>query len=212
MTFSDIQSEVAERLNLTSDTALARIGRSINERYRWLASDVGLHTTKRGTVSASTTIGNRNLIFLSTSKIYEVFDPSVSPIVPLDEKSFFEIRRKDTLVDPARAFAIHSMGANSVTIFLDGTPASVYTLTADAEIPNTTLSDTDVPSFPENFHDILTIGAMAIELYKMERYDLATVKEKEFEGRLGQLKLFIATSAYNDIYQGKTTPTEWYNR
>ncbi len=73
------------------------------------------------------------------------------------------------------------------------------------------LGASDTPTFPEQFHDILVYGAMAIELDKMEKPDRQAAAEARFQGRLSELRFFIATSAYLTIYQGKTGPglTTW---
>jgi hypothetical protein len=211
MTFTEIQSEVAERLNLTSATALARIGRSINQRYRRLSSSIGLQTTARGIVTASTVIGNRSLTFGPTpspvEKLYAVYDASVSPPRVLSEASFDELRNAVVGTDPAHTYAIQVVGASSVTITLNTVPASIYVLTADARLNLATLSGSQVPAFTESFHDVLVHGAMATELEKMEKIDLAKLQEGHYEMRLAELRFDIAKSAYREFYQGKTAPT-----
>ncbi len=99
------------------------------------------------------------------------------------------------------------MGASTVTIFLDSIPATVYALHADALVNLSMLSGTMVPAFTQDFHDILIYGGMATELDKMEKYDLSAKKEKQFEQRLSELRLYQASSAYMDIIMGKNNLT-----
>jgi hypothetical protein len=217
MTFTDIQNEVADRLNLTSTPSLARIGRSINERYRWLASSIGFDTIERTTASASTSVGNRVLTFgpspTKVQKLLSVFNPAFQPPNVLDQVSFDEMRNQASRSgNEPRAYAIQLMGSDNVTIMLDQTPTAIYSLSADVMSNRTTLSGTDVPAFAEDYHDALVYGAMATELKKMEKYDLAKENEDMFfnpetgQGRVADLRLFIAKSAYMDIYQGRRSP------
>ena len=212
MTFTDIVSEVADRLDLSSTQALARIGRSVNERYREIASSIGLQTLVRTVVSATTTVGSRSLTFTNVEKLYSVFNPAFDPVVVLEEQTFDELRNQSEGVDPPQAYAIQLMGASSVTIYLDTVPSTAYVLSADAESNMATLSGSMVPAFAEDYHNLLTYGAMATELDKMEKYDLSQKQEDRYEQRLAALRMFIAKSAYLDLYQGKTSPDRTQNR
>lgn len=209
MTFDDIVSEVSERLNLTSDVAIARVGRSVNERYRWMSSSMGLQTMRRiPNVSASTVVGNRSLVFgpapTPVEKIMSVYNPSFTNAPALSEVSFDELRNSVQGTDPPRKYAIQRMGANTVTIYLSSTPETVYELNADVESNQAVLSGVMIPAFTESYHDILIYGAMATEYDKLEKAGLSKKKEDQYEQRLGEYRLFIAKSAYKDIHQGKT--------
>lgn len=124
----------------------------------------------------------------------------------LTERSFDELRYMPLGTDPPQNWAVQLMGASTVTVFVDSTPASAYILNADVEMNITDLSGSQIPAFPQDFHDILLKGGLADELYKMEKYDLSDVQEKRFEKRLGELRLFIARSGGLDVYQGKMLP------
>ena len=202
MNFTVIQNKVADRLNLTSAQALARIADSINERYRWLASSVGFDTIERQVVTANTSIGNQSVVF-NCEKVLTVFNPALKPFLVLNEQTFDELRTTPNGTDPAQNYAIQLMGSSTVTIFLDVIPSTVYALNADALVNLITLSGVMVPAFAEDFHDILVYGAMATELDKMEKYDLSAKKEKQFEDRTGQLRLYQAIALHKDIFQGK---------
>ncbi len=203
MTFTDIQTEVADRLNLTSSAALARIGRSINERYKWLASAIGFSTIETQTISANTVIGNQTIVF-TCEKILTVFNPAFTPVQVLAEALFTELRDEIPGTDPPQRYAIKLAGASTVTLFLDCIPATIYALSADALVNLATLSGTQIPAFPEDYHNILVYGAMATELEKMEKYDLAARQENRFETRVSDLRYYQMKSAWLDIYQGKS--------
>lgn len=122
----------------------------------------------------------------------------------LDEISFDEMRNQSLSTQPPQQYAISRMGANSVTIYLDCVPTTVFILSADVYEQTTTLSGTNEPVFDENFHDILVHGGKVPELLKMEKPELAKMAENDYQRRLGDLRLFIRLSAYMDTYQGKT--------
>lgn len=211
MTFTDIQNEIADRLNLTSPQALTRIGRSINERYRWLASSMGFDTIERRVASADSVVGNRSMTFgpspVNVQKLLAVWNPAFTPPFVLGQVNFDELRNQSISAGmfPQR-YAIQLMGADSVTIFLDSTPTSIFPLSADVLSNVTTLSVDDVPAFSGDFHDVLIYGGMATELEKMEKYDLAEKQEGRWNERLSDLRLFQAKSSYLDIYQGRRAP------
>jgi hypothetical protein len=211
MTFTDIQFEITDRLNLTSPASIARVGRSINERYKWVVSSCGLITASRGTATALTTIGSRTLTF-AAEKVLSVFNPAFTPPFVLTEYTFDELRNEIIGTDPPIQYAIQQMGGSTVTIMLSSVSATVFPLTADTETNQMTLQGTMVPAFAEDFHDVLVYGGMATELEKMEKYDMAAVKEKTYERRLSDLRFFIAKSAYLDIYQGKEQPSATLNQ
>ena len=205
MTFSDISVRVLDRLNLTSTQATVRVAQEIDERYREVATGLGLEVTTTGIVpvGATTTVGVRTLTFTGVEKIMSVYNTAFTPPATLDEVDFDEIRNQPVGTDPPSQWAVQSMGASTVTIFLDTTPATAYLLTADALSTQLVLTGSMIPQIPTSFHDILLHGVIADELYKLEKYDLAAKKEEKFEKRLSELRFFIAKSAYKKIYQGK---------
>ena len=211
MTRDQIVAIVAQRLNLTSATALARVAESVNEKYAEVLSGVGMQTSTRRTVTAQTTIGSRYLTFASVMKVYSVFDPNGTGI-PFAELTVDELRNRPVRTDPPQAYAIQTVDATSVTIWLDCTPATVYSLSADVEFNLALLGASDEPAFPQKFHYMLVHGARGIELDKMEKIDLASKAEAKFQTLLSGLRYHLAISGYKDIHQGKmgidTFPTQ----
>lgn len=202
MTFTQIVTEVADRLNLTSDEALARIGRSVNERVKETVTSCGLATSVRGVVTAYTTIGDRYLTFVACEKLMSVFNPTAPQPWVLGERTFDTLRNNPLGYDPAQLYAIAKMQPTSVTIFLDCAPASSYALCADAYRSTVTLVGNQEPPFSENFHNAIVYGAMATEYDKMEKEAYANKMEAKYQLRLTELRYFIRTSAYLSIAQG----------
>ena len=209
MTYQEIQNEVVDLLGPAGGRDFTRAGRAINRRYRWALSSVGLPATVRTTISATTTISDRLLTFANCAKIFAVFNPSLTegPGRVLREITFDEMRNRRLGLDPPREYAIQRMGADTVVIMLSTEPATEFSLTADGEAPASLLATTDEPAFPQDFHDLLVDGALAMLLEAKGQYDPASVHEARFQQRLGELRFFIAKSAYLHLHQGKTSTT-----
>lgn len=203
MTFQDIVNDVVDRVGTANALEFTRIGRYVNLRHKELVSSIGLETSVRTVVTANTIIGNNQLVF-AAEKLFAVYDATVDPPNVLNELTLDEIRNGAAFSGIAQNYAIYLMGASTVTIYLDATPTTIYPLTADAEANVATMSATDVPSFPADYHDLLVYGALASELEKRAQYDLAQVQENRYLKRCGDLRMFIAKSGYLSIYQGKT--------
>lgn len=199
MTFTEIVNTVAGRLNLTSSEALVRIGDEVNGHYRRIAASMGLETTTRGTVTASTSVGDQTVTFSNVTKLFTVLGTDSKP---LGERDYDYLIGQEPRSDPPHEYAVKRIGATSVTILLDCEPASIYTLSADALQITSTLSGSTAPAFPENYHEILVLLTMADELDKLEKYDAAQRKQAQGEGLLSDLRLFLAKSAYLKIYPG----------
>lgn len=197
-------TEVMDRLNLTSSEASDRIGRAINNRYRRVTSSIGMELTRRVTVSNTATIGNRTITFEGVEKLINVTDRSDTPYIILDEVTNDEMIKLPIRSDPPRNYAIVRYYSNAVDIYLDSIPATAFTLYADAHNEVINLAGDDEPEFSESFHDVLIFGAMAEEYRRMEKIDYARDSEQDYERRLSDLRMWLAKSAYLDLYQGKT--------
>lgn len=204
MTFNEIVTEVMDRLNLTSSTAITRVGRAVNDRYRRLTSSIGLETTRRVEVSAPTVIGEQTLVFTGVEKLIAVIDKTSGTDIILNQITPDEMHIITLRTDPPRNWCLLRSGATTVTIKLDCVPASVYNLYADGHTSITSLTGTGVPAFPESFHDTLIFGAMADEYRKMEKTALMADAEMNYDKRLSDLRMWIAKTAYLDVYQGKS--------
>lgn len=209
-----------QRLNLTSTDAETRVKDEVNEVYRELVSSMGLETSIRGVTTALTTTGSRYVTFGGSGedddrvlKLLSVFLPSdvaPPPYSVLTSYTFDELRNTIAGSWPPTQYAISRMGSATVEIFLDAeAPDSLQELNADCLLASDTMTDADSPFFPENFHDLLVYGVMAIELDKMEKEERAAKAQAKFEKRAADLRMFIAKDAYIAIHQGKTMQG-WY--
>ncbi len=201
MTLDEIVNTIASRLNLTSQTALARIADSVRERYRVVLGAVGLNTSTQGVVTANTAVAYRYVTFNGIQKVLGVFNSDPQPRV-LQERTFTQLRNAIDRDGSPQQYAIAGTSNNTVTIFLDSTPTAIETLSADALVDAANLTGGDSPIFNDLYHDILVTGGRATELEKMEKLALADRAEQQFQVRLSELRYFLATSAYLDITQG----------
>ncbi len=199
-----MQTEVAERLNLTSPEALARVGRNINSRNRRITSSLGLNTSRRTTNSQNTVIGNQQLTF-ALEKLEVVYTLVSGKRRVLDEISYDEWRNRDTSTPgtgDSDCYAVETTGAATVTIVLDYTPDAIEAIKADGLGPAAALSGSGSPPFAADFHDAIVLGVIADEYHKLGNPNQATYFESKFDERVSELRLFIAKSAYLKRGQG----------
>jgi hypothetical protein len=220
MTFEEIVDEVAGRLNLTSDDAIARIGARVNERYRRVTSGIGLITSRR--VVTDVTLDPDDVASVlpdveleDIEKVVRVITTSGSGgIRVLRNETYDDIANVETKTQMPRAWAVKLMDARATTITLDAFPEEEFTITVEGYVNLSTISGIQEPAFPEDYHDILVWGALADEQLKMEKPQLAAVSEINYERRLSDLRFFITRSAYQDIYQGRNSSWNkpWFNQ
>ena len=199
MTFLELKTEAANRLNLSSTEAYSRLGSYINQRYRRLTSSLGINTARRVSASASTVAGTETLTF-TIGKIEMVWTVATGKRRVLGELTYEELRIK-AVEQPKSGtpeeYAIKSETATTVTVSLYPTPDAIVSFTAEGLSNLTNLSaDGDIPTIPADFHDILVLGALSDELFKMEKYPLAKDFQSQYEERASDLRLFLAKSAY----------------
>lgn len=212
MTFLELVNEVTDRLNLTSDQAISRVGREINSRYRRVTSSIGLDTSRKVfDVAVQSVTDDRYLVFSGIEKIHAVKDVTTeSQPILLIERGINEMYDLPLTGGQPRNYAVTNMDRNTVTIYVDSDIVEDQFIKADGLETAETLSGALTPAFAESFHDVLVFGAVADELKKMEKFQLAKDAEADFERRLSDLRMFIAKSAYLDIYQGKTSSNQNY--
>ncbi len=213
MTFNDIVANVMDRLNLTSNDALIRVGKRVNEVYREVTTSLGLITSRRVNLAISldptdpdTTLPEVEVEGLE--KIERILTEAGNRLV---EKTYDDLTKIPTKSATPRAFAVKRMNPDSVTIVLDGFPVDPFTLTVEGHVDISDLTDDDEPAFPKSFHDLLEEGAMYMELRKMEKPELAQDAQMRYKEKLSDLRMFIAKSAYLDIAQGlNRSRTRWW--
>lgn len=204
MKLTDIIDRVAEDLNLTSETAKARIGRHVNMKYRELVTEPWLQIVRRGTITQLTT-PNSQFVTFPVTKLYNVFDMLHYPNNALSELAMEEVRNLTPLSNPPDAYAIYGQTASTVTILTNGLPTTPVLLTVDAEIRLVDLMLENVPKFNEDFHDALYYGAKNLELMKMEKDTLAEEADAKYLKRVSALKYHIAKTSYLNFLQGKNS-------
>jgi len=214
MTFANIQSFVLDRVNLTSATATTRVGNSINEGHRRVASSIGLPMIQRGNVTATTTPNNRYLTFgpspAGVEKILAISNPAFTPPFVLGEKSYNELYEEIVATDPPQNWALFNVTSNSVTVFLDSTVATAFVLNAEALLNSTTLSGTMTPVWAEDYHDILIQYALWIEYKKLDKPTMAADAKAEYEARVSDLRFYYAKSAFKTQVQGQDSKLDVY--
>ena len=208
MTFSELKTEVKDRLGYTSTTADTRVGRLINKIYREVGTGIGMSFARQTNASATVTIGNANVTFTAVEKVLQVWRLDGDTPIVLDEVLLAEQRENITSdSDKPTAWALVSTASNSVTIRLNAAPETAYTLYADVIAEVSDLSGSNEPAFSESFHDILIEGVLKDEYRKLEKIQLARDSEATFQRRMSDLRMFVAKSNYLDIQQGKVSST-----
>src|SRR5947209_854975 len=115
MTFVDIVAAVQNRLNLTSNEATARIGNTVNDRYKRVTSSIGMNLTRRTTAQSNATPGVSTMVFSSVEKLINVVDRSVNPFRVLVEVSVEELRNQQPSANSFPSmYAIVAMGSSTV--------------------------------------------------------------------------------------------------
>lgn len=202
MTFVEIVSDICDRLNYTSSDATTRVGKAVNRKYKEITSSIGMVTGRRTEVQASATLGVRALVFSGIEKVIAIIDKSSGANRVLDEVSYETLNNQSPVSELPRQYAIYRNGSQTVTIYLDCIPQTTFTLYAEGHETLDTLATTDEPAFSESYHNILVEGVMVDEYRKMEKLALMKASKDLYEQRMGELRMWIAKSSYEDIYQG----------
>lgn len=217
MTANELVEYIAEDLNSPSQETKTRISHSLNVRYKQVTSSIGLMPTRRVERESSTTPDDRFVTFDDIEKLDIVFrktddvDPGANTVL-LGELTNDEMLRISVRTDPPTKYCIYSVEPTSITIKIDCLPVDPTILYAHGLASASTLTNNDQPAFPESFHDVLIHGVKADEYRRREKMVLAKESEILFEKRLSDLRMFIAKSAYLDIYRGKTRNNEgWWD-
>ena len=219
MTFDEIVGVICDRLNLTSDAAIERVGERVNERYRRVTSAIGLvarRVVSNITINPSTTaslpdytVDGMELV----TKVLRVPSSGSSTIIP--RVLYDEIDNLETRNAEPRTWALNRVGNNHCIITFDGYPSdpvATFTVRIEGYDIAENLQGAMEPKFPISYHDILIEGGMADELAKMEKFEASELREKKFYNRLSDLRMFIAESGYMDIYQGKLVSNDPWQR
>lgn len=206
MTFTELRTEIMDRLNLTSTTAQTRVERAINRIYRRVTTSIGLELSRRTVIQQAVSIGVSSVVFTNTEKVVNVYNRNVSPYRGLELVTIDELEALQPFVagDSPRKYALQSQTSDTVTVLIDCIPQTAFVLYADVHAAVPTLSGSNEPAFPESFHDVIVEGVLADELRKMEKGQLAGMAKAEYDRILSDLRMWIAKTGALDNYQGKT--------
>jgi hypothetical protein len=214
MTYKQIQDRVLDRLNLTSTESRARVKNFINERYRQVVTSCSLPRLRMGTAAQTTVSGAQSLTASGVIKPITLTLPSLNRV--LYERSQDQLRTYDPSgqwLGAPQYYAVTNYGASNFAVLLMPKPDAAYTINVDGYLAGTDLSnDSDVPAFPEDFHDILEDGSLSDEYDHKDKDDYAKKYEVCFQVRLSELRYFIAKSIYSHRTQNSanTNAAAWY--
>lgn len=212
MTTNELVQYIADEMGLTAPEAKARIERTLNVRYRQVTSAIGMAPTRREELNKAATIGNRFITFTGAEKLENVFRKVGTKNVMLHELTHDDMTELSPRSEPPTKYSIYSFTPTSVTLWLDCTPTTEFTLYATGLSDATTLSGTVSPALPESFHDVLIHGVCADEYRRKEKKDYADDAEEKYTNRLSDLKLFVAKSAWLTMYRGRNASSEgWWD-
>jgi hypothetical protein len=212
MTMNEIVAYVADELSLTSAEAKARINRELNVRYKQITSSIGMAATRREVISQAATIGSRYITFTGAERLDTVFRKVGTQNIILNQLTDDEMKDITPGDEPPTAYSVFSLAPQAVTLELDCTPSTAFLLYATVVADVTSISGTQSPAFPESFHDVLIYGVLADEYRRAEKAQYAKDAEQSYLNRLSDLRMFIAKSAYLDIYRGKHQKSEgWWD-
>lgn len=211
MTFKEIQDRVMDRLNLSSDTARDRIKDFINERVRAAQTSTSLGRVRKTTVTANTVATEPTVTPTGIVKVTTIVIPTLNR--PLGERTLDQLRNFDSMNQwsgSPELYAVEKITATGVILRLQPIPDAVYALQIDGIATGTDLvGDSDVPGFPEDFHDAFVFGAMADELDHLEKSDLSLKQEAKSERRIKEARYFIQKSIYLHRGQNDSRPANW---
>lgn len=208
MTHDEIVTEVTSALNLTSSTASTRISRLVNRYYKRVTSALGIPEGTRIslTASANTTIASQTIQFTSVEKVFRVWRLESGAKKFLREVTLDELRDEDPVSsDSPTKWAIKSYTDNDVTILINTLAATEFAMKADCYATIGALTGSNVPQFPESFHDVLVYGVLKDEQKKMGHKAEADESKQEFRDRLSDLRMWFAKSKYKQIMQNSRT-------
>ncbi len=213
MTFTEIVTEVADRLGMTATSDTTRIGRAVNRKYREITTSIGIkNTSRRSTASSVMSVGSSALSFANVEKVITIYNQNVTPYMQLKEVTLDELRAQRPYVtaDYPTEWAVTEVRSDTVWVDLNARAVTGYTLYADVYVLVADLSGSGEPSFPESFHDILYHGVLVDEYMKIEKLALADFSARIVEKRMGELRLWLALSTTKDQYQGKARERSSY--
>jgi hypothetical protein len=195
VTFKSIIDDAAERLGNNQPEARVRFRRYINEWYHRILADTGL---PRGTVGTSIGVlvpGTAQYTLPATigriQRLYSTTDDRM-----LREASLDWIREQDP-ENTETGQPTHFAYVTDRVIKLYPAPAAADTIKADHDATITEMDeDADVPSIPEDFHYLLSLG-IRINEHEKTSDDRLKYCSNEMIAGIGRLRNWLAARLTN---------------
>lgn len=211
MTFATLKSRVMARLKLTSAEADTRVGSYLNERYRSVATSIGLTPVRWGSTTFPTVASTKSYSPSTVIHALSLQIPAENRLLVEQTMDFIRTIDPDDSQEGVPQYYVRTnYGATTTTLRLWPTPDAAYTVNVDGILAGTDMTAAgDIPVMPEDFHDALIFGAVADELLKLDKDALSASFEKRFEKRVRDLRYFIAKTAYLNLRQGENGNWWW---
>jgi hypothetical protein len=203
MTFTEIKTEIKDRLNTVSTTGDTRIGRLINRHYRRITAELGIVPQVRRTpISTTATISSQYVTFSGIEKVERVVVTLDGEAKVLPEVLYDEIAKATPTTSDPTMYAVYDVGSGSVQIVMDCFAQTAFDIRGDGFATISDLSGSDVPAFPASFHDVLVESVLADEYAKDEKPALAKAAQANAERLTSKLRLWLASSMNRVLRQG----------
>lgn len=213
MTFNNIVSKIMNRLNLSSEEARTRIREMTNEGYREITSSVGMNEPRRVDTMY---IMDPDIFtdlpihdFIGYEKLTRIMavDEDGKPLQQVHPFHYDDIAMRTQRSGRPTAYAVKTTTGASVTVLFDSTPTDIFYLQVEGYGIAEDLVEDDIPAFADSFHDMIVEYVLYHELMKLEKPQLAQLALQRYQGRLSDLRMFIAKSAYLDIQRNTCNST-----
>lgn len=207
MTHEEIVTEIADELNIVASESIIRLGRLANQSYKRILVSVGMQPSVRAyAVSDATVVGDPTLTFDSMWKVTRIYylNADGERIFPR-EVTWDELRFETTTPDSddISKWALQTQDADSVTVLLDVSPETIFTVYADGYEAVSDLTDDIEPAFPSAFHPVIIDDVLRREYRKKEKAGERQDAKESYERLMGELRLWYAKSLMLDVRQGK---------
>lgn len=219
MTFDQIKTEVMGRMSLSSADADVRVGDAINRHHKRITSLLGMESTNVVTsVFVDTTPNNRYATVTGLQKILDIHAVTGTIGTSSERRRLLlQISGHNMASLPAvgsgspTRWAETNVHADGIGLAFDSAPATSVRLWIAGWKVAGDLSGSAMPEFPASFHDILTWFALAEELMRKEKLQMAAAYEAKAESLLSDLRFHLADTHTRTLQQNSwpQPPTPW---
>jgi hypothetical protein len=187
-----------DRLNLSSDDARTRIKNFINERVRALQTSCSLGNVRAGIVTVLTVADEAQVELDGVVLPRTLSIPAQNRVLTSKTLDSFRV------LDPSGStrgvpsqYAIALRAVDNTVVELLPVPDAEYGIKVDGILSGVELvDDSDIPAFPEDFHDTIIFGVCADENTHWDKLDRFTYYENKFKERRAEARFFISRQIY----------------